>query len=89
MGSLRQDVETLKVGQSSLRTEVSDLRRHMLVLHEDVISTIKAVDPGPQIQLLRRETREQIASLRDEMDRRLTPLELTVRDLVRQQRPPA
>lgn len=86
---LRQDVGELNVGYSELRTEVRDVRRHMLVLHEEVISTIKALDPAPQIEQLRRETREQITALRDEIDHRLTPLELTVRDLVRQQRPPA
>ena len=86
---LRQDVGELNVGHSELRTEVRDLRRHMLVLHEEVISTIKALNPAPQIEQLRRETREQITALRDEIDHRLTPLELTVRDLVKQQRPPA
>jgi hypothetical protein len=61
----------------------------MLVLHEDVISTIKALDPAPQIQQLRRETKELIGALRDELDQRLTPLEHVVRTLVRQQQPPA
>ena len=73
----------------ALLIEVRDLRRLMVALHHEVISTLRAHDPAPLLEQWRRETREQMTALRDEIDHRLTPLELTVRDLVRQERPPA
>ncbi len=83
--SLRRDVDKLTAGQEDLRADQRDLRRHMLVLHEEVIATIKALDPAPQIARLERKFERGLADLREEIGRRLDPLEVTVRWLVQQQ----
>lgn len=82
---LRTDVQELRAGQNelradftTLRTEVRDMGHLMRVLHEDVIECIKAI-PDPT-ETIRREMKAGFAELREEMNRRIDPLELTVRD---------
>jgi len=55
----------------------SDLGRQMRVLHEDTIDRIK--DLAPDFSPIRREFTEADAKLRDEIDRRLTPIEAAVK----------
>lgn len=70
LGLLRTDVNRLQTGQD-------DLRREMRVLHEDVISTIKATsDPMPACE---RMIKASSADLREEIGQRLDPLEAIVR----------
>ena len=61
----------------TLDGRVDELGRQMRGLHEDVIETIKAIpDPTPRLeQVLKRET----GQLREEIGRRLDPLEAAVR----------
>jgi len=74
---LRTGMADLRTDVADLRTDVVDLRRHMLVLHEQVIDTIKAIpDPVPQLE---RMMDTKIAGLREEIGRRLDPLEHIVR----------
>jgi chromosome segregation ATPase len=70
VGGLKADVNELKVGQA-------DLRRHMGVLHEEVLDRIQALafDPAP----LRREFQSGIAGLRQELIQRIEPLETAAR----------
>ena len=75
---LRTDVQELRSGQTELRAEVRDLGHQMRVLHEDVIDRIKAI-PDPT-EVLRRAMKTGFSELRDEMNRRIDPLELTVRE---------
>ena len=78
LGVLRADVGDLRAGYEELRVEVRDLGHQMRVLHEDVIERIKAIsDPT---DWLRREMKAGDDVVRDEMLRRIEPLELTVRD---------
>jgi len=74
---LRAEVGDLRAGQESLRAEVGDLRRHMGVLHEEVLDRIQtlAFDPAP----LHREIRAGDAAVRDELTRRIDPLEAAIR----------
>ena len=74
---LKADVQVLKVDVGQLKTGQDDLRRQMLVLHEEVIATIKAIpDPIPRCE---RMIKAGIAELREEIGRRLDPLEAIVR----------
>jgi len=75
---LKTDVQELRTDVQELRTDVRDLGHQMRVLHEDVIDRIKAI-PDPT-ETIRREMRTGFAELREEMNRRIEPLELTVRD---------
>ena len=71
----------LNTGFADLRSEVrqqgEDIRHEMRVLHEDTIGRIAALAPdfGP----VRREFAAADAELREEFDRRLTPLEADAR----------
>jgi len=76
------DLDDLKAGQTRLGARLeeldSDLRRHMLVLHEDLVDRIKTIaDPSAS---LRREIAAGDAAVREDLSRRIDPLELTVRD---------
>lgn len=63
---------------AGLESRVTDLDRHMRVLHEDLVDRITAIaDPTA---MLRREIREGDAAVREDLTRRLDPLELVVRD---------
>lgn len=68
--ALRSDVDQLK-------TDVADLRGHMLVLHEEVIDTIKAL--APDFEPLRREMHQGDAEVRREMNDRVVPIEEYIR----------
>jgi hypothetical protein len=85
---LRADVGRLESGQQQLRSgleahvsrldgRIDDLDRHMHVLHEDVIARIAAIPEytGPT----KAEMQQGFAELREAIDRRLDPLEATVR----------
>lgn len=77
VNQLRAEVNALRAEVSELRGRVDDLERHMLVLHEDVIDRIAAI-PDPTDAILR-EMRAGFADMREWVDRRLTPIELLLR----------
>ena len=64
-------------GFANVRGEMADLRRYFGVLHEETLDKIKALAPDPDE--IRREFRGADAALREEINRRLDPLELAVR----------
>ena len=74
---LEVGVATLEAGQRDLRTDLNGLRTHMLVLHEEVLDTIKST--AVSFEPLRREIRAGDDAVREDIARRLDPLELTVR----------
>ena len=61
----------------ALHGEMHDLGRQMRVLHEDVIDSIKAL--APDFAPVRREFKAADDQLREEFDRRLTPVEAALR----------
>jgi len=71
----------MQSGHAELRQEMqsghADLRHEMRLLHEDTISNIKALAPdfGP----IRREFTQADAQLREDIERRLDPLEAFAR----------
>ena len=67
---LRQEMQGMR---QEFRNSLDEGRRHMHVLHEDLVDRIKALAPdcGP----IRREFQGEIAELRESTDRRLVPLE--------------
>jgi len=75
--NLRAGQDSLRVGQDSLRVGQDELRRHMGVLHEEVLDRIQALvfDPEP----LRREFKAGISELREELVLRIEPLEAAAR----------
>jgi hypothetical protein len=61
---------------AELRTDVTQLKHYMGVIHEDLVDRIRgAAMPEEQ---LRREWTSGLGQLRDETDRRLRPLEVIV-----------
>jgi hypothetical protein len=70
---IRADVAALKSDKQEVRAELRDLRRHMGVLHEEVLDRIQTLvfDPAP----LRREFQAGLAGLRAELVDRIEPLE--------------
>jgi hypothetical protein len=71
----RQDA--LETGQARLTAGLDDLHHQMLILHEKVMDQIKAIpDPVPQLE---RMMDTKIEGLREEIGRRLDPLEAVVR----------
>ena len=88
---LKVDVRQLKTDVAELKTDVGQIKgiitelrdgqlslsRQMRVLHEDVIRNIKAI-PDPRAAM-REEIRSAFAELREELERRIGPLETTVR----------
>jgi hypothetical protein len=84
-GELGQEIVGLRTemhtGFNDLRSEMQkqgeDIRHEMRVLHEDTIGRIAALAPdfGP----VRREFAAADAELREEFDRRVTPLEADAR----------
>jgi hypothetical protein len=83
MGGLRQEMRELRDG---LRQEMNELREdlghQMRVLHEDTIDKIRAL--APDYTMIRREFTASDDQVREDVDRRLTPLET----LARNARPP-
>jgi chromosome segregation ATPase len=77
VGGLKTDVGALKTDVHDLKAGQVDLRRHMSVLHEEVLDRIQALafDPEP----LRREFQAGIAGLREELILRIEPLEAAAR----------
>ena len=63
--------------RSELRQQGEDIRHEMRVLHEDTIGRIAAL--APDFAPVRREFAAADAELREEVDRRLTPLEAEAR----------
>lgn len=64
--------------------KLNDLRRHMGVLHEDVVSRIAAL--APDYAPIRREFRDADAILREELSQRIQPLEAFAREHTRRRR---
>ena len=91
VSAVQADVQELKVDVRQLKTDVGQIKgiitelrdgqlslsRQMRVLHEDVIRNIKAI-PDPRAAM-REEIRSAFAELREELERRIGPLETTVR----------
>ena len=77
VGGLKVDVRGLTQDVSGLKTGQIDLRRHMGVLHEEVLDRIQALvfDPEP----LHREFKARISDLREELILRIEPLEAAAR----------
>ncbi|HET9370886.1 MAG TPA: hypothetical protein VFO19_11585 [Vicinamibacterales bacterium] len=96
-GEIRQSAETLRSefqeSAETLRVEMhaemhafaGSLRHEMRVLHEDTIANIKAL--APDFAPIRREFQEADARLRDDVERRLTPLEAAMRARRKPRRP--
>ena len=59
------------------KSDLEALRNQMLVLHEDTIERIAAL--APDFTPIRREFREATAQLREDIERRLEPLEAAFR----------
>ena len=78
---LETKVDDLRVEMLSLndglRTEMHTLGRQMRVLHEEVLDRIAAL--SPDYTQIRREFTAADATLRDDMDKRLVPLEAFAR----------
>jgi hypothetical protein len=55
----------------------------MHVLHEDIRADLRALDFGPEVE---RRTMAAVGDLREEVNRRLDPLEATVRELTKRRR---
>ena len=85
---LETQVETLEAGQARLETAEGDLRRHMHVLHENVIARMKASDPAPLIAATERRLRALIDDRHEQVLRRLDPIEIAVQELYRRQPAP-
>ena len=75
---LQGDMTELKTDVTGLRVEVRDVKHQMHVLHEEVLDRIAAIPDARES--LRLEIRAGFAEIREEFNRRLDPLELTVRD---------
>jgi hypothetical protein len=84
-GQAKLEVGQAKLGArvGALETGQDDLRRHMHVLHEDVIDKMRALDPGPLFATVRRE----IADAHEGVIRRLDLIELSVSELWKRQAP--
>lgn len=86
--TLETKLERLEAKVDGLRVEMhtlhDDLGRQMRVLHEEVIDRIAAL--SPDYTQIRREFTTADAQLRDDVDRRLVPLEAMERQ--RQRRKP-
>jgi len=78
---LRTEVTGLRTemrgGFAEVRGEMGDLRHYMGVLHEDTVDKIKALTPDPDG--IRSEFRAADDALREEINRRLDPVERAVR----------
>ncbi len=61
-GGLVRDVNVLKTDVAEIKVEIKDLRRHMGVLHEDVLDRMKGLGEDDS---LRREMRAGFAEMRE------------------------
>jgi len=68
---------SIELKQDDLHREIHDLRHDMHVLHEDTISNIRVL--APDFAPIRREFTAADSSLREDIDRRLIPLEAIAR----------
>ena len=77
LANVEQNLDGMQVDITDLKHGQDDLKRHMGVLHEEVLDRIKtlAFDPGP----LRRDIRTDLAELEERINRRLDPIEAAVR----------
>ena len=85
---LQRGQEKLEARVGTLETGQDDLRRHMSVLHEDVIDKMRALDPAPLIAATERRLRALIDDRHEEVLRRLDPIEVSVQELYRRQAAP-
>ena len=67
----------MRAGHEELRGEMREVAHQMRVLHEDTIDRIAAL--APDFEPIRREFKAGDAELREDIDRRLTPLEAAMR----------
>jgi len=74
---LEVKVDRLEGKVDNLEGTVADLSRQMHVLHEDTIDNIKAL--APDFAPIRREFTEADGKLREDIERRLIPLESIAR----------
>ena len=75
---LRQDMATQAAELGAVvEQKAEELRRHMGVLHEDTIERLAAL--APDFRPVRRDFAAADAELREEFDRRVTPLEADAR----------
>ena len=81
LGELGDKIDELG---TRLDAGLADVRHEMRLLHEDLKADIAAL--APDFAPIRREFQAADAALREEFDRRVTPLEAAAR---RQGRPPA
>ena len=82
---LRTDVDGLSTNVTGLSANFVELKRYMLVLHEETMESIRAL--APDFAPIRREFRAADESLREDINRRLDPLERAVREQARRKRP--
>ncbi|HEY2907095.1 MAG TPA: hypothetical protein VGJ29_14425 [Vicinamibacterales bacterium] len=78
--ALRADVRELKTGYAELRKSVDDVRHEMHVLHEDVLDRIAAL---PTDVVTHAQMQRGLDELEERIGRRLDPLTLAVRELIR------
>ena len=76
--SLQKSHQSLQKSQQSLQEGQQELRRHMGVLHEEILDRIAAI-PHPDYSQFA--TKTDLADLKESIERRLDPLEWTVRKL--------
>ena len=67
----------MRAGHAELRAGQEGLGHQMRVLHEQTLDNIKAL--APDFDPIRREFKHADAELREDIDRRLTPLEALAR----------
>ena len=69
---LKEGQTRLQAGQDDVRSALTDLDRHMHVLHEDVVARIAAIPEytGP--------TKAEFAELKEMIGRRLDPLDAAI-----------
>ena len=70
VSELKTDVAELKTDVAGLKTETVDLRRHMGVLHEDVIDRIRGIREDDS---LRQEMRAGFAMILERLDHHAIP----------------
>ncbi len=76
--TLTTEVADLRSGQDKLSTQVVELRTHMGVLHEETLDRIAAL--APDLGPIEGRYQEADAQLREDINRRLEPLEAWARD---------
>jgi hypothetical protein len=85
VAATRQEMHELNTETREMIEKLDgDLRRHMGVLHEDLVSRIAAL--APDFAPIRREFREGDVRLREELSQRIQPLEAFAREETRRRR---